>query len=514
MEELEQIMPPDEFEKCTRGGYFPIRRNHEFWVGTGSDYLTRLYAILKSQGGLTHGRGITVSTLAHYISSFPGCLKMCNIMVKFCEMRSQTTEQHVDLRDSRRTMDRRDLRMQDWLEMYTPLQHEHNLHSLSSGISADSRVNCDKAQVIGETAFQAIVGKTFAEAKISRKSIINSLSVMHNNVTINDKVVPDRENQLLMRIVCIIKSDTEKAEYFKKTDKSPFATLFKNVSPEEIVAVYSPTIVIDGYYLLHAATTTWPRLADYGVKTQEQARWAIGRSCPDIVFGEQTMVPTSQEDVLSNKNNKYHLIAMLKLRLVKAVVRVVQVKDDADVLIVTTALDIGLSENPAILVVRKKLLRNCMTLLQSKKILATQNNAYKLLQKNVSLRLEVVNIFNSPASHPEEVANTGERFVRALYPGGDKLDNIVDLRLHLCNHAVVTHALTASFELAVLLPTKAVLYLHFQSISSGGNLRSDWWRQRRRTDPALPSPSLHTFIGIVNREQKSKDERTEENWKN
>ncbi|KAJ8897057.1 hypothetical protein PR048_002403 [Dryococelus australis] len=217
-------MPPDVFDKYTRGGYFTIRLNHEFWTGTWSDQVIErdLVRPLKSQGSLTHRRGITESTLAHYTHSFPGCLKMCNAMEEFCEMTSQTTEQESS---------------------------------------------------IGETALQAIVGKTFAEAKFSRKARINSLSVMHNTVIINDKVVPVSKNQLFMPIVCIMKSDKEKAEYFKyelsphlpalfdgpnmrKTDKCAFATLFKHVSPEDNMAVGSPTFVIDGGYILHDATTT------------------------------------------------------------------------------------------------------------------------------------------------------------------------------------------------------------------------------------------------------------------
>ncbi|KAJ8883781.1 hypothetical protein PR048_015635 [Dryococelus australis] len=123
MEELELIMPPDEFDKYTRGVYFTIRCNHEFRAGTWSNQLIEqdLMRPLKSQGCLVHGRAI------------------------------------------------------------------------------------------GETALQAIVGKAFAGTKISRKARSNSLLVTHNTLTNNNKVVPVSENQLFMRIVCIMKSDTEKA---------------------------------------------------------------------------------------------------------------------------------------------------------------------------------------------------------------------------------------------------------------------------------------------------------------
>ncbi|KAJ8888436.1 hypothetical protein PR048_007926 [Dryococelus australis] len=51
-------------------------------------------------------------------------------------------------------------------------------------------------------------------------------------------------------------------QYVRKTDKSAFATLFTYVLPEENMAVGTSTFVINGGYILHAATT-WPRLANY-----------------------------------------------------------------------------------------------------------------------------------------------------------------------------------------------------------------------------------------------------------
>ncbi|KAJ8872128.1 hypothetical protein PR048_025730 [Dryococelus australis] len=186
------------------------------------------------------------------------------------------------------------------------------------------------------------------------------------------------------------------------------------------------------------------------MKTQEQTWQAMRRSCLDIIF-------------------------------------VVQAKDDAGILIVTTALDIELSGNPAILVgINTDLLEqingNVKTLHPSMNktyvklydIDAIQKNigdmqnaflfahaatgsdktsaiygkgkikAYKLFQKSVNLRSKVVNIFNSPTSHPEEVASTGERCVQALYPGGVKFNNIDDLQLHLYICTVARQALTAS----------------------------------------------------------------------
>ncbi|KAJ8890070.1 hypothetical protein PR048_009577 [Dryococelus australis] len=292
-------------------------------------------------------------------------------------------------------MDRLDSRiLQDWLEIHYPFQHEHNLHPLSCGISAESRVNCDNVQAIGETVLQAIVGKTFAEAKISRKARINSLS----------------RKSAFHAAVFIMKSGKEKTEYLKY-----------ELSPQPPALFDGPhmMVVFDGYS------------GKPGTKTQEQAQRAMRWPCPDIVFGEQTMATTLQEDVLMEVGDG-----------------VFQVKDDADVLVVTIALDIGLSGNPDILVGTDAELL-VMLIYRNRpngyvKMLhpSTNKTSAKLydivaIQKDIgdmqsavlfahAVTREVIKIFNSSAPHPEELANTGERFVRALYPGRDKFDNIVN----------------------------------------------------------------------------------------
>ena len=180
---------------------------------------------------------------------------------------------------------------------------------------------------------------------------------MDGAVTIRDEQIPISSNQLFMRIVCVMKNDTDKSEYFRyelaprppalfdgtcmrKTDKSSFATLFVHKAPEATLCLAN--FVIDGGYLLHA-TATWPRPSKYGeicelyvkhilqryssstvvfdgysgspsTKGEEQRRRAAKKFCPDIVFNDQTVVTVSQTDFLSNGKNKARLIEMLKGR--------------------------------------------------------------------------------------------------------------------------------------------------------------------------------------------------------
>lgn len=95
MQDLEDKMCLNEYMKFVNSGYFTIRRSHDFWSGVYTDQVIEqdLMRPLKSQGGLTRGRGITETSLAHYIHSFPGCLKLCNAMEELCKMTSSTSEQ-------------------------------------------------------------------------------------------------------------------------------------------------------------------------------------------------------------------------------------------------------------------------------------------------------------------------------------------------------------------------------------------------------------------------------------
>ena len=73
MEELKIKMKPEEFAKLFHNGYFTVRRKDCYWSGTAADMVIEqsLMRAMKVSGGLSHGRGITDSTLARWVLSFP-----------------------------------------------------------------------------------------------------------------------------------------------------------------------------------------------------------------------------------------------------------------------------------------------------------------------------------------------------------------------------------------------------------------------------------------------------------
>ena len=91
-------------------------------------------------------------------------------------------------------------------------------------------------------------------------------------------------------------------------------------------------IVFDGYPAAEMVNST---------KTAERLRRSRVHKSLEIVFDESMKVPSSQERFLSNESNKDRLIAMLKTKFEEAHFQVKQATEDADTLIVTTALEMS-----------------------------------------------------------------------------------------------------------------------------------------------------------------------------
>ncbi|CAH1099235.1 unnamed protein product [Psylliodes chrysocephalus] len=105
---------------------------------------------------------------------------------------------------------------------------------------------------------------------------------------------------------------------------------------------YSPgmTVVFDGYELNRDS-----------IKGMERFRRAHNKSCPDIQFTPSMSLTVQKDKFLFNVNNKIRFIQYLKQALEKNGIAVIQAVDDADVLIVQTALQKYSRNGPAVLVV-------------------------------------------------------------------------------------------------------------------------------------------------------------------
>ena len=98
-------MNPAEYTKLTRNSLFTIRRSDKLWAGTWSDVTVEqaLMRTMKTRDGLTRGRGFSEKYLSRCIGSVPSCIEVSQAIEQYCDVRTVTSEQHVEIRDSRQS---------------------------------------------------------------------------------------------------------------------------------------------------------------------------------------------------------------------------------------------------------------------------------------------------------------------------------------------------------------------------------------------------------------------------
>ncbi|KAK3917801.1 Protein lin-54-like protein [Frankliniella fusca] len=386
----ESSLPPEERDQLF-GGAFTVRKQDKLWAGNFSDQTIEMdyMRLLKCIGGITmHGRGITESTVAVWVKSMPFTLEVIRALENFCGLSVTSSYQHADVRDARISLDAEHKeKFKNWLEQHNPFDKPADqLVCLSSGLVADTTVNCDSAYEIGCRSMQKYVGTPFSEITLHRKDKAVPISAMTRSISVRGASVQVNPTQLFHRIIIAQKDVSHLEQHFayelapfptslfdengmRKTAKSKLVDAVETMfAPSDDVIPLDSKYVLDGGYLLRKVV--WPRPATYGdivslysnyvtqhygenatvvfdgysdgptTKDQEHAlRAAAGTSADVTALTPAMTVLENQSKFLSNSKNKQQLIKLVTTALQHAGVGVLQAKADADRLVVVTAMD-------------------------------------------------------------------------------------------------------------------------------------------------------------------------------
>lgn len=400
MLKLRDTMSPTDLENFVGKSYFTIRRTDKFWSGTWSDMIIEQYLMraMKSTGGLTHGRGFTSSTIAKWIKAMPATTKVVDAIETLSGVSSATTEQHVELRESRNRRDAADaLKILQWLQLHNPFQRESTLLvSVNNGLVAPPTVNCDSAKEVGLRAMNAIVGKPFNEVHLKRKDVVVTLATAQKGIRIREELIEVNPTQLFHRMVCVIRSDEELAAnlHFELAAWPP--ALFKDCCMRKgsgkaalipVLESYckpasslpnnigNVAYIIDGGYLLHKCI--WQRneryqeivnkyvsyvtdhygstdvtvvFDGYSLPSTKDCEHARRGESSEVIVNENTYAALTPDVFFSNSKNKTRLITILTKHLTTAGINVVQAETDADTLIVSTAITMSKHGKTSVLV--------------------------------------------------------------------------------------------------------------------------------------------------------------------
>ncbi|KAG1653410.1 Alkaline phosphatase [Nymphon striatum] len=207
METLEQTMLVCEYKLFSEKGYFTIRRRDSFWGGNFYDQTIEqfLMRMLKISGGVTHGRGITDSTLPKWFHALPRCVPICDALEQFTGVRTGTSEQHYDMRLSNQSRYNKDRGIfVRWFQVHPQFvgYDTDRLVSLSTGIVADTSVNCDNAVELGLKAASEMARKKFTEIKLRRNDMIETIGAQNKTIKVRGRNMRVNPTIVFNRITC------------------------------------------------------------------------------------------------------------------------------------------------------------------------------------------------------------------------------------------------------------------------------------------------------------------------
>lgn len=387
MENLSSTLTPEQYLKFTTSGYFTMKRSDRFWSGVWSDMTieTTLMRSFKSRGGITGGRGVSHSVLSKWLVGMNATHEICASLEEFCGVLFTSSEQHKDFGQARRSRDTADIaKLSQWFDSYPPFPQTSEIISIASGVVGDATINCYDALRIGKEAMNKIVGLPFSSIKLSRKDRALPLSSVSSSIKIHDEKVAV-DPTLLFQRMCISKRSDEDLMKFLEFELAPFPLALFNESgmrktvKSVLYTMFEPTdnavqlshmnIVVDGGFLLHRVI--WQKDASVATicngyityvnhhypgtrrtvvfdgysnstnstKLQEQKRRYRLKRSADINLTWNTSIPMKQEDFLSNPTNKSQLISLLQTKLQEYGIHTLEATDDADVLIIKTAIE-------------------------------------------------------------------------------------------------------------------------------------------------------------------------------
>lgn len=583
MLKLEQLMDPTEFHDFTTKGKFTIRRSKKYWCGIWSDQTIEqtLMKNMKSRGGITRGRGFSDNVLAKWTLAMIVMQNICDEIENFCDIHYETSEQHVDMRSSRIDRDRRDsIKLREWLSQHPPFSDTDTIRSLSSGIVGGTDVNCHLAQEVGmEMVTKMVTYGNFKNVTFKRKHKVVTLASVVNSFKAGTLKVTAIDPFTLFQRLCLSKQSDEDLKVFLSYELAPYpmslfseegmrkgnkSSLYKAFTPinSNEMTEKKALAVVDGGYLLHKVI--WPHNASFATISQnyssflkrhygsqvvvvfdgypartstkrfERLRRMRVHCSPEVMFESNMINQIPQERFLANDQNKSRLIKLLSTNFEECGIEVKQAQEDADLLIVNTALSkakelekvVIVGEDIDLLVLMTALGQSFSNLFYLK---PGRGSAGDLFFSTKSFKFDpgsilfihafsgcdttsaifgqgkiklcnivnkfpemkgVIEAFMDPLSHHEDITVAGEQILKTLYTGDINHSNqsLDTLRFNLFAKSVYSRKI----NLARLPPTcdagRYHSYRCYQQIQSwlGNDINPEQWGWECRTEGLMP----------------------------
>ena len=196
---------PDAHRKFMEG-YHVVRRSDRFWAGLSPDLIIEqvLMRSIKTHDGLTRGKGMTENQRLVWVLSMPVCASINGTMQKFSSVSYETSDQHNDVSAARQARDVSDtVDLIDYLNERDPFGQNDSLFNIANGMTAQERVNVEKAREIGVKIVESMAGKSTDEFTFRKANQVVTLG-SRSTVKIKDEHV-NIDPQLLFQTLLTVR---------------------------------------------------------------------------------------------------------------------------------------------------------------------------------------------------------------------------------------------------------------------------------------------------------------------
>ncbi|GBP52266.1 hypothetical protein EVAR_9177_1 [Eumeta japonica] len=201
-------MAHSEYVTFTEKGLFTVRRTDKAWSGIWSDMTIEqtLMRVLKTGAqSATHGRSVSDSVLSRFVIDvgMSYAYDVMDQLQSFAKSICASSDQHTDVTSARQKKDKEDV------ESFKSLFQVHGifddrpgkLMSLSTGLVADSTVDCHKAVEKGLESISKMVGVDAVSYKCSKKNCVKTLASIKLVCIIDNEPTTVNTSLLFQRIV-------------------------------------------------------------------------------------------------------------------------------------------------------------------------------------------------------------------------------------------------------------------------------------------------------------------------
>lgn len=392
MENLKNSMDPEEYRNYTRQAMFVVRRSDKPFSGILTDMtieqtLNRFFGT-----DLVHGRGVTPSVISRYLGAMPTAFTVMEGLENYIGLKSSSSEQHQDLHKGRIKKDHEALRkFVTWLRNHKPFDESEVLKSLSTNVIGTKQIDCHKAVSKGKAGVISMIGKSPGTIKLNSKYEVENLNAAKSTLHHPEDFQSVDTTLLFQKIFFSSYGDIKLLKEASKFELAPFpmslfntkgfmndpskSDLYSAIGDSDcnITNISNFGIVIDGGFLVHQ--TNWGHGKTFlaicegyldwikkkysgpfkdericvvfdgydneymGVKSYERYRRQQKNVAPDFDINLETICSCTKDQFLSNVCNKQHFVRLLADYLLQESVQVEQAVEDADTVIIQTALE-------------------------------------------------------------------------------------------------------------------------------------------------------------------------------